>query len=362
MAEATLTIDLDAIGANWRALRTIASPAECSPVVKAGAYGLGLEPVARRLWSEGARTFFVANAGEGEALRALLPQSAIFVLNGFQPGEAARLSRANLRPVLNSYAQFEEWRGLDQRPPAAIQIDTGINRTGMSADDLDALTRPADPFAGVEVSLIMSHLACADQPLHARNGEQLTRFREALSRLPRRPVSLAASAGVFLGRPYIFDMIRPGIALYGGNPRAEPENPMRAVVTLEAPIVQIRRVDSGEGVGYGATYRTERPTLLATAAIGYADGIMRSLSNRGYAFIAGHRAPIAGRVSMDLVTLDITHVPDSAVRAGTSVEFIGPSISLDEVAAAAGTANYELLTGLGPRLARVYKGAKGARP
>lgn len=354
-----MTVDLDAIAANWRALKALAAGAECAAVVKADAYGLGLAPIAVRLSREGARTFFVATADEGETLRAILPSPPVYVLNGFQPGEAGRLAQSDLRPVLNSYAQFAEWKALASRPPAALQIDTGMQRTGFSEADLQLIADKAPDFGGVEIALLMSHLACADEPPHPKNGEQLARFRAVLERFPKRPASLAASAGALLGQRYLFDMIRPGIALYGGNPRASGPNPMRCAVTVTAPIVQLRRVDRGESVGYGASFTADGPSVLATAAIGYADGIMRSLSNTGEAQIGGFTARFAGRVSMDLTTLDVTGADDGTVTRGTLAEFLGPHVTLESVAARAGTANYEILTGLGPRLRRVYKGAEG---
>ena len=347
-----LRVDLDAIAANYRALVTLASPARVAPVVKADAYGLGVERVARKLWAEGARSFFVATFGEGRQLRRILPEGAIYVLNGFPPGEAATFSAAGLRPVLNSFAEYEEWSSLDKRFPAVIQIDSGMNRTGMDLVDLESLATQDPALSTVEIDLIMSHLACADEATHPKNSDQLRHFREAASRFPKRMLSIAASGGIFIGRSFCLDVVRPGIALYGGNPRGDGPNPMRPVVRLEAPIVQTRSIDKPETVGYGATYGVGGKTRLATVALGYADGLMRSLSNCGTAAIAGERVPIVGRVSMDLVTIDISKI--ALADRGTLVEFVGPTISIDEAAHLAGTLPYEFLTRLGPRVTRVY--------
>jgi alanine racemase len=349
---AVLRVDLDAVAANYRALRTLAKPGDTAPVVKANAYGLGVERVAQRLWAEGARTFFVATLPEGVELRGVLRDATIYVLNGFQPGQAGELAAANLRPVLNSYSEYREWQQLSARPPAALQIDTGMNRTGMSADDLALLRAGNVNTLGPEISLIMSHLACADEVTHSKNSDQLRRFREAVSAFPKMPLSLAASGGIFGGHAFCLDLVRPGIALYGGSPRSDAPNPMRAVVTLEAPIVQTRSIDKPETVGYGATYGVGGETRLATVALGYADGLMRSLGNCGVVAIGGMRAPIVGRVSMDLVTIDISKV--HGAERGTMVEFVGPTISVDEAARLAGTLPYEFLTRLGPRIERAY--------
>lgn len=354
---AALRVDLDAVAANYRALRTIAQPAETAPVVKADAYGVGVEQVSRRLWAEGARTFFVAMLEEGTHLKSLLPGATIYLLNGFLPGQGSSLAAAGLRPIINSKEEFDEWRAIDNRSPAAIQIDTGMNRTGMTASDLTDIAALGADFGGVEIEFLMSHLACADETAHAKNSDQLRRFREATSQLPKRPLSLAASGGIFLGQSFCLDLVRPGIALYGGNPRSDAPNPLRGALRLEAPIVQTRSIDKPETVGYGATFGVGGPTRLATVALGYADGLMRTLSNCGQAAIDGVRVPIVGRVSMDLVTIDISKIAQA--ERGTMVEFVGPTISLDEAAHAAGTLPYEFLTRLGARIERTYAPTDG---
>jgi alanine racemase len=349
---AVVRVDLDAVAANYRALRTLAKPAETAPVVKADSYGLGVDRVASRLWAEGARTFFVATLIEGLELRRILPKADIYVLNGFLPHQAGALAAAQLRPILNSFAEYREWQALTDRPPGGLQFDTGMNRTGMSSADLDQLIAHDPSFSTIEIGLVMSHLACADEVTHPKNSDQLRRFREVTSRFPKRPLSFAASGGIFGGQAFCLDVVRPGIALYGGNPRSDSPNPMRTVVTLEAPIVQTRSIDKPETVGYGATYGVVGTTRLATVALGYADGLMRSLSNCGVAAIGGTRVPIVGRVSMDLVTIDISNVPKA--ERGTMVEFVGPNISIDEAARLAGTLPYEFLTRLGSRIERTY--------
>ncbi|MBI1239712.1 MAG: alanine racemase [Alphaproteobacteria bacterium] len=351
-----LAIDLDAIAANWRTFRTIAPAARVAPVVKADAYGLGAVPVTRRLLAEGADCFFVATLGEGlslqRALGAQLRKASLYVLNGPMPGEAAAMAEAGLKPVLNSLEQWADWKRVSGGAPCALHIDTGMNRLGLGPGALDALCAAGDPFAGVAVDLIVSHLACGDEADAAMNGEQLQRFTAALDRLPQTPASLAASAGALLGSSYHFDLVRPGIGLYGGL----EGSPFRVAARLLAPIVQVRRVDKGMTVGYGATYRLGGTRRLATVAAGYADGVMRSSSKGGRAAVEGVAVPLAGRVSMDLVTIDVTELPEAATQPGRLVEFFGDTIALNEAAASAGTIHYEILTRIGTRVARTYQG------
>ncbi len=328
--------------------------------VKADAYGLGAEPVARALAGAGCDTFFVARLEEGVALRPVAPWARIFVLDGASPGSVEQFVANRLTPVLNSLDEISTWSGaavarhtlLD----AALHFDTGMNRLGLPPDELSMLTaEKARHLSGINPVLLMSHLACSDDPASRMNMEQLQRFRAALARLPAAPASLSASGGVLLGKDYAFDLVRPGLALYGGNPQAGAPNPFRTVAQLMGRVLQLWRVDKGESVGYGATFRTARPSTLATVALGYADGLMRAIGNRGAGAIGGVRAPVAGRVSMDLITLDVTDIPSAAV--GNDVEFVGDTISLEEAARAAETANYEILTGLGTRFPRHYVSA-----
>jgi alanine racemase len=357
---ACLTVRLGAVGANYREIRRLAGPAAVAGVVKADAYGLGFGPVARTLAREGCDTFFTARLSEGIALRPLVPGARIFVLDGAAPDLVPALLAHRLTPVLNSLADIAAWsaaaREMDTTLDAAIHVDTGMNRLGLPAYELATLAADAkDLLRGLRVVLVMSHLACADDAQSPMNALQLCRFKTALAMLPSAPASLASSGGALLGKDYAFDMVRPGIGLYGGNPRKSPNNPFAPVARLTARILQLRRVDRGESVGYGATHEFARAAILATVAVGYADGVMRALGNIGSAGIGGVRAPIVGRVSMDLVTLDVTDVPPRALETGAEAEFFGDTITLDEIAAAAGTANYEILTRMGSRLPRRYE-------
>jgi alanine racemase len=319
-----------------------------------------MESVARALTAARCETFFVARLEEGIALRLVVPQARILVLDGVAAGGADALIAYQLIPVLNSLDEIARWsaaaKARHETRDAAIHVDTGMNRLGLPADELSVLSGEADRrLAHINPVLVMSHLACSDNPYSKMNAEQLARFRAALAMLPTAPASMAASGGVLLGKTYAFDMVRPGIALYGGNPQRARANPFRTVVRLVGRVLQVRRVDKGESVGYGATFRTERPTTLATVGLGYADGLMRAIANRGAGAIRGVKAPIAGRVSMDLITLDVSSIPDVSAR--DEVEFVGDTISLEEAAEAAQTANYEILTGLGTRYPRHYTDA-----
>jgi len=346
---AALRVDLDALARNFRALRARAEPAECAAVVKANAYGLGVERVARRLEREGCRKFFVATLAEARELRAIVTAAEIYVFEGAVDGAVAKLAELYARPVLNTLEQVERWRG---RGPAALHLDTGMNRLGLGLADVAALAKRRELTAGL--ALVMTHLACADEPDHPQNREQLERFERLRAQLPATPTSIGNSAGTLLGGPYRGDVVRPGIALYGGNPFSDRPNPMEAVVTLTAPVLQLRDVDEPQAVGYGATYLASPPARLAVVGLGYADGYPRNLGNCGAAAVQGRRVPVVGRVSMDLICVDVGALPRDAVRVGDSVELIGPTVGLDEVAAEAGTISYEILTGLGSRVTREY--------
>ncbi|MCL5775613.1 alanine racemase [Limibaculum sp. FT325] len=342
---ARVTVDLDALAANWRALDEL-SGGTASAVVKADAYGLGAARVAPALARAGARRFFVALPDEGAALRAVLgPGPEICILGGFAPADIAVFRDHALVPVLNSAAQARAWFAAMPGAPAGLQVDSGMNRLGMEADELAGLL-PLPPSVG----FVMSHLACADEPEHPLNARQLGDFR-ALTDGLGLPRSLAATGGILLGRAFRFDFTRPGVGIYGGAPFAES----RPVVTLEVPVIQLRDVAPGEAVGYGATWTADRPARIATIAAGYADGILRAAGAGGLAaFHAGRRLPGAGRVSMDLITLDVTGCAE--IGPGTMVEILGPSQGVDQLAAAAGTIGYEILTSLGSRYSRRYTG------
>lgn len=346
---ATLTVDLNALAANFHTLQA-AGGAPVHPVVKADSYGLGAAACARRLMAEGARTFFVARASEGMALReALGATPAIYVLDGCAAGRAGKLKAADLRPVINTAAQLAEWRAADGGA-CGLQIDTGMNRLGFRAEDAP------EPFEGL--TMVLSHLACADDPAEPMNTRQRDAFAAAAARYPGTVRSFANSGGVFLGPDYAFDALRPGVCLYGGGPEGRPDPRIRPVATLSTEVLQVRDVPAGESVGYSRGFRTTAPTRIATCAIGYADGLLRSYSPRGKVFVGGALRPIVGRVSMDACAADVTGLD---VAVGDRIELFGPNRLLDDAAAAAGTIAYELLTSVTPRVPRVYVG-EDARP
>jgi len=358
-AGARLTIDWGALAANYRLLCDAVAPAKVAGVVKADGYGLGADRVAQVLLDEGCQHLFVALLCEAEALLPTLAGRApVYVLNGLLPGQEAPCAQMGAVPVLNSLDQARRWaaqaRAMARRLPAILQVDTGMSRMGMEAWEVDAFL--ADPALGAAIDLrfLISHLACADEPDHAANADQAARFAAIAARFPDLPRALDNSGGAFLERGH-FDLVRAGIALYGGAPKAGA-NPMRAVVSLESSIAQLRTVPIGAGVGYGMSFHAARETRIATIPVGYADGWPRALGNRGAAWIGGHRAPIIGRVSMDSITLDVTDVPEEYLYPGAPVELIGPHQTIDDVAHDAGTISYEILTQLSRRYERIYVG------
>lgn len=344
-----LSIDLKAIAANWRRLQGMLKPgALCAGVVKADAYGTGMKMVAPTLYKVGCRDFFVANLDEGISLRKILPQARIFVFEGVWGGYCQEFQENSLIPVLNTLEQTKIWGEFSQgQYPSALHINTGMNRLGLDIEDVSQ-------FQVCSPLLLISHLACADQPKHTLNQEQLEKFRRIKTQIPR---SFANSSGIFLGPDYHFDLARPGAAIYGISPREDGFNPLRQAITLEARILQIREIPAGASVGYGATWRTQEPRKIATLGVGYADGYLRALSNRGAGYIGGYRVPLVGRVSMDLVTFDITGVPEHLCQIGGLIELMGSHYTVDDLAAASGTIGYEVLTSLGNRYYRRYIGA-----
>ena len=363
-ASGVLTVDLDALVANWRKLEKTAVPAECSAVIKANAYGCGTEPVARALAKAGCRTFFVATPGEAAAARAALPSAVIYVLNGLIQNNGDGYARIDARPVIGDLSELAEWDVFCRRTGwaggAAIHIDTGMHRLGLTITEAQGLI-PRINAGDHGISLVMSHLACAESLHHPMNARQLAAFRAIASEFSGVPASLSNSSGIFLGSPFQFDMVRPGAALYGVNPTPEADNPMLPVVELKARVVQIRDVERGESVGYGGNWTARRPTRLAIVSVGYADGYFRAASSndgtRGAeVMVAGKRCPVAGRISMDLMAVDVTDLEKNAVRRGHLVTLIGEGITVDELAHHFGTIGYEVLTSLGARYARVYKG------
>lgn len=359
-----LSIDLDAIAANWQALGRRTMPADCAAVVKADAYGCGLEPVATKLARAGCRTFFVATIAEGRRVRAVAPEAAIYVLDGLMPGTGPAFADAYLRPVIGNLHELAEWDAFvaesNWRGGMALHVDTGMNRLGIDIGDAAAVA-PRLQWEQHGITLLMSHFVCAEVPDHPFNDRQIQTFRE-LRRLFRGvPASLANSSGIFLGAAAHCDVVRPGVALYGANPLPGRENLMRPVVELKGRVLQIRALERGASVGYGATWTAKRPTRLAIVAVGYADGYLRALSAAdgvagGEAMVAGRRCPLAGRVSMDLLAIDVTDIEPRALHRGDLVSLIGDGITLEDVAGAGGTIAYEVLVNLGRRFHRVYKG------
>lgn len=360
MSNARLTISLAALAANWRRMAALAPDASTGAAVKADAYGLGAERIAPTLHAAGCRDFFVAQAQEGADLRPLLPGANIFVLGGLTDGDAGLCAAHGLIPVLNHMGDVEAWRP-HAALPCALNFDTGLNRLGFEPGHTELALQAA---AGLNVVLVMSHFACADEPGHPMNALQLVCFEAIRRRFPRVRASMSNSAGVQLGRAAHFDLTRPGIALYGGESVNDAPNIAEPVATLQARILQIRRAQKGETVGYGATAALTRDSRIAIAGIGYADGVHRAASGSGVAmrglrpgasgWLFGHVIPMLGRVSMDLAAFDVTDAPDVVLEKAGWIEIFGRNIALDEFARAAGTIGYEVLTGIGRRVERVY--------
>jgi len=359
-ANVILEIDLAGVVANWRLLAARVAPADCAAVVKADAYGVGAPQVSASLATAGCRRFFVATLDEGIALRGALPASCeIVVLNGPVPGSAAEFVFYQLVPVLNEPGQAADWAKIARRHgrlPAMLHVDTGMARLGLTAREFAGLVDELSQECATRWRGLISHLACADQPEHPLNDLQRTRFTSMHRHFGRLPASLAASSGIFLGPGFHFDFVRPGAALYGINPQPGSPNPMRQVVRLKGRILQVREVERGESVGYGAAHVMDHPGRLATVAVGYADGWLRTLSHRGWGHLDGKRLPLVGRVSMDLVVFDVSAATPSLARPGEFIELMNDDYCVDAAAVDAGTIGYEILTALGRRCHRVYRG------
>ncbi len=360
---ALLTIDLAALVENWRVLKRKAPGADMGAVVKAGAYGLGLEPVARALQAAGCATFYVAHLDEGVALRQVTgPAPRIVVMHGPNPGTERDFASLRLIPVLSTPAQVKAWgrfaTASDVLMESLVQVDTGMNRLGLTAAEFTTLLNDPEGFAGLTPLALMSHLAVAETPSHPLNAAQLERFDGALARFRLKFAdakgSLVNSSGLFLGPAFHFQLARPGAALYGVNPTPATANPMIPVVRLQAKILQVRRVDAAAPVGYGATFQAPDGAKLATVSMGYADGLLRSWGVAGHGYIDELKVPVAGRVSMDLTTFDVSNVPDSALGPGAMIDIIGARQSVDDLARDSGTIGYEILTALGRRYHRRY--------
>src|ERR1700736_885638 len=361
-----LTIDLAAIEANWRTLSSRTLPVECAAVVKADAYGCGVEAVTTKLAKAGCKTFFAADIAEGRRVRAIAREAVIYVLNGLLPHTAQAFADAYLRPVINGPAELAEWDAFvgaaHRHGGAALHVDTGMNRLGLSPDEAVAVAARVQ-LENHGFTLLMSHLACAEMPSNSMNDRQIRLFRELRILFRGVSSSLANSSGIFLGGGTVHcDLVRPGMALFGCNPTPGKTNPMKPVVELKGRILQVREVKRGDTVGYGGSFTAQRASRIAIVAVGYADGFLRSAAadrNKPAApvIVAGKRCPLVGRVSMDLICIDVTDVPDGRARRGDFATLIGAELGIDELAAALGTIGYEVLTRLGHRFHRVYKGA-----
>ncbi|ERP85692.1 alanine racemase [Labrenzia sp. C1B10] len=359
-----LTIDLDAIVSNWTLLKgKVSDSTDCAAVLKADAYGTGQDKTAAALYQAGCRTFFVAVPTEALTLRASLPDAVIYVLDGLFPGTADHFLTHEIRPVLGSLEELLEWaevcKASGKNNAAAVHVDTGIHRLGLSPAELTRALGDNAVLGPFQPSLVMSHLACGSTPDHDMNRRQLKLFTETTAPFPHIPRSLANSAGVLLGPDYHFDLVRPGIALYGGLAIETEPNPMKPVAKVEARIMIVRDVPQGDTIGYGAKQTAKRPLRNAVVAAGYADGMIRragSTDDRpgGFGLIGGYKAPILGRISMDMITLDVTDVPEHLLQRGAFVEMLGPGVAASDLAAYAETIDYEYLTSLGRRFERVY--------
>ena len=355
-----LNIDLGAVARNYRLLQGLGVPgARVGAVVKANGYGLGAVPLAGALAGAGCRDFFVASVEEGVAVRAVLPAARIYVLNGFYNSAAAAYAEHNLIPLLGSFGEIQHYKNLSARQgkklEAFLSFNTRLNRLGLGSVETEKLIADVGMLDGISVTGIMSHFACADEKDHPMNETQFRIFENIAAHFPNAEKTLANSSAIFRDKKYHYDLLRPGMALYGLNPMPETKNPMHPVVSLHVPVIRVRLVYKGASVGYGAAWTAEKDTWLATVSAGYADGIMRHLGNRGALYWKGYRCPIRGRVSMDLTTVDLSEVPENErPRPGELMEVLGPHQGADDLARDADTIGYEILTTLGQRYERQY--------
>ncbi|MFA5898712.1 MAG: alanine racemase [Hyphomicrobium sp.] len=363
-ATGVVSIDLAQIRANWRALAKRVAPAGCAAVVKADAYGLGAARVIPALYQAGCRNFFVATLAEAKSALAFAPGATVYVLDGILPGSAAELAAMSARPVITSIEEAQAWAAVAGREGSssaalALHVDTGLNRLGMDEAELDGLLADVALVNQLDIALVMSHLACADDAAHQMNREQLGTFRRLSGKLPKARASLAASDGLMLGKDFHFDLVRPGYAIYGGQATSQRICPVEPVVRVSARILQVHDIPAGARIGYSASYRAATPRRIATIAAGYADGVFRHASAPdgevgGAVYMRGKLAPIVGRVSMDLITVDITVVGGPAPERGEFVDLVGPYLPLETVGHNAHSIGYEVLTRLGTRFHRHY--------
>jgi len=355
-ASAILTIDLAAVRENYNILKRAVNGVECAAVVKANGYGLGADKIGPTLVKAGCTKFFVAHLEEGIKLRNHVGDAEIHILDGLLPGASDVYRDHQLIPVMGSLREFTIWSSYtkDSNLPCDIHVDTGMLRLGLPPDELRQIGDNPELLVGLNILNVLSHLASADELQSSQTGKQLKAYKEARDILPMGNACLANSSGIFCGTPYHFDMVRPGVALYGANPTPDSKNPMQPAINLKARIVQTREARVGDTVGYGAGHKVTRHSKIATLAVGYADGYLRSLSSNAFGYIGEHRIPLVGRVSMDLITFDVTQVPVNLCKVGAWVELIGPNHSVDDLANEGGTIGYEVLTSLGSRYHRVY--------
>ncbi len=367
-AGSRLTIDLSALAHNWKLLAARAAPGECAGVVKANAYGIGIEKAVPALLAAGCKTFFVAHLSEAKRVRTVAPEAEIFVLNGLLPGTAQIYAAHNLVPTLGSPEEIVEWRDFVARSGwkggAALHVDTGLNRLGLRVGEALQLKQDGK-LDGFHISLLLSHFVSSEEPENPLNQRQIDAVSHLMNQIQAERASLCNSSGFFLKNPPFHNLSRPGFALYGGNPTPGKPNPMRHVVSLDSRVLQLRDVPPGETAGYNEKWTARRPTRIATICLGYADGITRQLSTTdarqgGYAVVASCRCPFVARISMDLITIDVTDMPASAIKRGDYVQILGDQISVDDMAAWGNTNGYEILTSLGSRYSRRYVEAKMA--
>jgi alanine racemase len=355
-----LLIDLDAITENYRTLNKQSGTAACGACIKANGYGLGMLKIAPALANEGCEDFFFSFTRGAVRLRAILPGIRIHIFTGLASAKPEDFVEHNLIPTLNSMEDIKQWSDFviktQTNHPVNIHIDTGMLRLGLTPADVDMIIADPGIMAAINVDIVMSHLACADDADHQLNAQQQAYFAKVCTVVGANRASLANSSGIFLGNQFHFDLVRPGAALYGINPTPGKPSPMRQVVRLQGKIMQIRSVDTPQSVGYGATHHISEPGRIATVGVGYADGYLRTLSDKATVYIGDIAVPVVGRISMDLITLDVTNVPEPLCRPGMAVDLIGPNHDVDALAAQAGTIGYEILTSLGNRYHRSYQG------